>query len=72
MITTDFLANLDRFRLIINKKVTSSFTGRRQSLYGGSGSMIKDYRIYSPGDDFRLIDWKIYARTDHLYIRRYE
>ncbi len=72
MITTDFLDNLSRFRLIVNKKVTSSYTGRRQSLYTGSGATIKDYRIYSPGDDFRLIDWKIYARTDHLYIRRYE
>jgi len=72
MITTDFLDNLDRFRLIISKKVTSNYTGKRQSIYTGSGSTIKDYRIYSPGDDFRLIDWKIYARTDHLYIRRYE
>ena len=72
MITTEFLDALDRFRLIINKKVASSYTGKRQSLYTGSGNTIKDYRIYSPGDDFRLIDWKIYARTDHLYIRRYE
>ncbi len=72
MITTEFLDDLDRFRLIISKKVTSNYTGKRQSVYTGSGSTIKDYRIYSPGDDFRLIDWKIYARTDHLYIRRYE
>ena len=72
MITTEFLDDLDRFRLIINKKVTSNYTGKRQSVYTGTGSTLKDYRIYSPGDDFRLIDWKIYARTDHLYIRRYE
>lgn len=72
MITTEFLDDLDRFRLIINKKVTSNYTGKRQSAYTGTGSTLKDYRIYSPGDDFRLIDWKIYARTDHLYIRRYE
>ncbi|MBI2175809.1 DUF58 domain-containing protein [Candidatus Woesearchaeota archaeon] len=72
MITTEFLDDLDRFRLIINKKVTSNYTGKRQSTYTGTGSTLKDYRIYSPGDDFRLIDWKIYARTDHLYIRRYE
>ncbi|MBI2550165.1 DUF58 domain-containing protein [Candidatus Woesearchaeota archaeon] len=72
MITTEFLDYLDRFRLIINKKVTSNYTGKRTSLYTGTGATIKDYRIYSPGDDWRLIDWKIYARTDHLYIRRYE
>ncbi|MBI3036176.1 DUF58 domain-containing protein [Candidatus Woesearchaeota archaeon] len=72
MITTEFLDALDRFRLIISKKVTSDYTGKRQSLYTGSGATIKDYRIYAPGDDFRLIDWKVYARTDNLYIRRYE
>ena len=72
MITTEFLDDLDRFRLIISKKVTSNYTGKRQSVFTGTGSTLKDYRIYSPGDDFRLIDWKIYARTDHLYIRRYE
>ena len=72
MITTDFLDSLDRFRLIISKKVTSAYTGRRLSVFTGSGSTIKDYRIYTPGDDFRLIDWKIYARSDHLYIKRYE
>ena len=72
MITTEFLDYLDRFRLIISKKVTSNYTGKRTSLFTGTGATIKDYRIYSPGDDWRLIDWKIYARTDHLYIRRYE
>ncbi|MEK6837851.1 MAG: DUF58 domain-containing protein [Nanoarchaeota archaeon] len=72
MITTEFLDHMDRFRLIINKKVTSNYTGKRTSLFTGTGATIKDYRIYSPGDDWRLIDWKIYARTDHLYVRRYE
>ncbi|HLD97580.1 MAG TPA: DUF58 domain-containing protein [Candidatus Nanoarchaeia archaeon] len=72
MITTEFLDYLDKFRLIVNKKVTSNYSGKRPSLYTGSGATIKDYRIYAPGDDWRLIDWKIYARTDHLYIRRYE
>ena len=72
MITTEFLDHMDRFRLIVNKKVTSNYTGKRTSLFTGTGATIKDYRIYSPGDDWRLIDWKIYARTDHLYVRRYE
>jgi len=72
MITADFLGELDRFHLILNKRVTSKYFGSRLSTNLGRGSILKDYRIYSPGDDFRQIDWKIYARTDHLYIRRYE
>lgn len=72
MISAEFLAELDRFHLILNKRVNSKYFGSRASSSGGRGSMLKDHRIYSEGDDFRLIDWKIYARTDHLYIRRYE
>lgn len=72
MIDQEFLAALDQFHLIIRKRVTSSYTGSRASMSGGRGLTLKDYRIYSPGDDFRMIDWKIYARTDDLYIKRYE
>lgn len=72
MITTDYLSLLDRFNLIIKKRVTSSYAGSRISSAAGRGSTIKDHRIYAAGDDFRLIDWKIYARTDNLYIKRFE
>lgn len=72
MITSDFLAELDKFHLILNKRVTSKYFGSRRSTNTGRGSMLKDHRMYSEGDDFRVIDWKLYARTDHLYIRRYE
>ncbi|MBU1205160.1 MAG: DUF58 domain-containing protein [Nanoarchaeota archaeon] len=72
MITTEFLSQLDRFNLVIKKRVTSSYTGERRSVMHGRGITIKDHRIYAPGDDFRSIDWRIYARTDDLYIKRYE
>ncbi len=72
MITTDFLSMLDRFNLIVKKRVTSKYAGARTSLFTGRGTTIKDHRIYAYGDDFRLIDWKIYARTDHLYVKQYE
>jgi uncharacterized protein (DUF58 family) len=72
MITTEFLAGLDKFNLIIHKRVTSKYTGKRESLYKGKGSTVKDHRIYAWGDDFRSIDWKIYARTDNLYIKVYD
>ncbi|MAG15995.1 DUF58 domain-containing protein [Candidatus Woesearchaeota archaeon] len=72
MITADFLGELDRFHLILSKRVTSKYFGNKASINLGSGSTLKDHRIYSEGDDFRQIDWKIYARTDHLYIKKYE
>jgi uncharacterized protein (DUF58 family) len=72
MITTEFLAGLDKFNIIVHKRVTSKYTGKRESLYKGKGSTVKDHRIYAWGDDFRSIDWKIYARTDNLYIKVYD
>ncbi|MBI1970654.1 DUF58 domain-containing protein [Candidatus Woesearchaeota archaeon] len=72
MIDTTFLQQLEKFNLIISKRVTSNYTGGRASVARGHGMIIKDYRIYVPGDDFRSIDWKVYGRTDKLHIRKYE
>ena len=72
MINTQFLDQLTRFNLVINKRVTSNISGPRKSVAAGRGSTFKDYRIYAPGDDIRLIDWKVYARTDNLYLKVHE
>ena len=72
MIDTSFLDQLGRFSLVVRKRVTSSYTGPRKSIASGRGMAFKDHRIYAPGDDFRLIDWKVFARTDDLYIKNYE
>ncbi|MBS3097254.1 DUF58 domain-containing protein [Candidatus Woesearchaeota archaeon] len=71
-IDTSFLSQLDRFNLIIRKRVTSNYTGPRKSIALGRGIVFKDYRIYAPGDDFRAIDWKIFARTDDLMVKTFE
>ena len=72
MINTDFLDQLNRFHLAVKKRVTSSYTGPRKSVATGRGLTFKEHRIYSPGDDIRLIDWKVFARTDDLYIKTFE
>lgn len=72
MIDTSFLKALDKFALIINKKLTSNLKGERKSLAKGTGTIFKDYRQYTPDDDFKAIDWKVYARSDHLYVKEYE
>jgi len=72
MIDSSFLDQLNKFSLVINKRVTSTFTGQRKSIALGKGMTFKDHRIYARGDDFRSIDWKVFARTDDLYIKNYE
>lgn len=72
MISTDFLNQLDKFHLVISKRVTSNYIGPRRSIATGRGLMFKEHRQYAPGDDIRLIDWKVFARTDHLHIKTFE
>jgi uncharacterized protein (DUF58 family) len=72
MIDVNFLSQLKRFHIIVNKRVTSSFTGSRRSSMVGNGLVINDFRPYVAGDDYRAIDWKIFARTDEYFIKRFE
>src|SRR3989338_1787751 len=72
MIDTSFLDQLQRFNLVVRKRVTSNIMGPRKSMAGGHGLTFKDYRIYAPGDDIRLIDWRVFARTDNYFIKVHE
>jgi uncharacterized protein (DUF58 family) len=72
MINTEFLHQLDRFSLIINKRITSNYIGERFSRATGRGLIFKDHAIYAPGEDFRSVDWRVFGRTDKLYVKRYE
>ena len=72
MIDTDFLRQLNRFSLILQKRITSNYTGERRSTMIGQGLLFKDHTQYAMGDDFRKIDWRVFARTDKYYVKRYE
>ena len=72
VIKTDFLRQLDKFNLVIRKKIASSFTGERRADVAGSGLIFRDYSNYQYGDDFKNIDWKAYARTEKFFVKRYE
>ncbi|MBD3387792.1 MAG: DUF58 domain-containing protein [Candidatus Altiarchaeales archaeon] len=72
MIDPSFLDELKELNFIIRQKVSSVYAGGRPSIKHGKGIEVVDYREYIPGDDFRLIDWRVYGRTEKLYIRRFE
>ncbi len=46
-------------------------TGLHDSPFHGFSVEFSDYRNYQPGDDLRHLDWRLYARTDRLCIKRY-
>lgn len=69
---TEFFKELERFSLLVKKRVSTAYSGGRKSLRFGHGISPVGYREYRKGDDFKLIDWKAYARSEKLYIREHE
>jgi uncharacterized protein (DUF58 family) len=71
-IDPDFLDELDRFEASLNQQTTAVKKGEQESPNVGEGLTFSDYRRYSPGDDTRLIDWRLYARTEEFFIKQFE
>jgi uncharacterized protein (DUF58 family) len=47
-------------------------SGLHKSPYHGFSVEFAQHREYTPGDDLRFLDWKVYGRSDRLYIKQYE
>lgn len=72
MIDPAFLDELDRFRSALKRQSSSVQQGEQRSKRVGEGLTFSDYRRYVRGDDTRLIDWKLYARTGEYFIKQFE
>jgi len=65
----DFLRRLQVLRLVSRRLHTGRFAALTRSRKIGTGIDFADHRPYSPGDDFKNIDWTLYGRLDQLLIR---
>jgi uncharacterized protein (DUF58 family) len=52
--------------------VEGFWTGLHRSPYHGFSVEFTEYRQYTPGDDPRYLDWRLYARSDRYYIKKFE
>src|SRR6266567_3791368 len=52
--------------------VEGFWNGLHRSPYHGFSVEFTEYRQYSPGDDLRYLDWRLYARSDRYYIKKFE
>ena len=52
--------------------VQGFLSGLHRSPHHGFSVEFSEYRQYSPGDDPRYLDWRLYARSDRYYIKRFE
>ena len=52
--------------------VEGFWNGLHRSPYHGFSVEFTEYRQYSPGDDTRYLDWRLFARSDRYYLKRFE
>ena len=68
----DFLTRLEYLSIISKRVFRGSLLAQRRTVQMGSGIEFSDHREYSPGDDFRYLDWNIYARHGDLLLKRFQ
>src|SRR5215204_3862451 len=66
------LARLGTLELKARTVVEGFLSGLHRSPYKGFSVEFAEYRQYMPGDDLSSIDWKVYARSDRYYVKKYE
>lgn len=66
------LVQLKSLELRAKFVVEGFLTGLNRSPYHGFSVEFTEYRQYTQGDDPRYLDWRLYARTDRDYIKRFE
>ncbi|MCB0311515.1 MAG: DUF58 domain-containing protein [Bdellovibrionales bacterium] len=67
-----FLQQLELLRLRARRSFLGTRQGGHVSLKRGHGIEFADYRKYDLGDDLRHIDWGVYARSDRLYVKKFQ
>jgi uncharacterized protein (DUF58 family) len=66
-----FLRKLERLRIQARRAFPGTMRGERRSTRRGSSVEFADFRKYDAGDDFRHVDWNIYARLERLMLRQF-
>src|SRR5688572_33397677 len=66
------LSALEHMRFVTRHQIEGTYSGRHRSKQQGGAGEFVDYREYSPGEDLRRLDWKVFARTGKAYVRLFQ
>lgn len=72
IITAELLSQLPSLELRARLLVESVLTGTHRGNQRGFSIDFAEHRDYSPGDDVRYLDWKLYGKRDRFYVRQFE
>jgi uncharacterized protein (DUF58 family) len=71
LIDETFVARLANLRVIVRGRRKGRLAGLHPSPRAGVSVEFADYRDYTPGDDFRYIDWNIYGRLNRVLVKSF-
>jgi len=71
-LSPEIVSRLSRLDLIAKYVVEGYITGLHKSPYHGFSTEFAEHRQYMPGDSLRYLDWKVFGRTDRMYVKRFE
>jgi uncharacterized protein (DUF58 family) len=66
------LAKLEGLELRARRIVEGYVAGLHRSPFHGFSIEFAEHREYVPGDDLRYVDWKVFGKTDKIYLKQYE
>src|SRR6185503_10821953 len=66
------IAKVQNLDLLAKQVVEGFLIGLHKSPFHGFSVEFAEHRLYNPGESTRTIDWKVYARTDRLYVKKFE
>jgi uncharacterized protein (DUF58 family) len=69
---SDFLKKLEYLSLVSRRVFRGQILAQRRTMQLGGGIEFADHREYTFGDDFRYLDWNLYARHDQLLLKRFQ
>ncbi|MEX2138328.1 MAG: DUF58 domain-containing protein [Pirellulales bacterium] len=69
---SNFLKQLEYLSLISRRVFRGSLLAQRRTMQLGGGIEFADHREYTAGDDFRYLDWNLYARHGDLLLKRFQ
>jgi len=72
LLPEDVTSRIRRLELVARRTVEGFMSGMHRSPYFGQSVEFLQHRQYTPGDDLRHIDWKVWGRQDRLHIKQYE
>lgn len=71
-LTLDKIREFGNIELLAKQMVEGFITGLHRSPFHGFSVEFAEHRLYNSGESTRHIDWKVFAKTDKLFIKRYE